>query len=309
MAAAADTSKTRVAFIPEAAWGVTPASPTFQNFRRTNGNMRTKKTVVQSEEIQLDRNVREVIQTGQDAEGSYDFEMSYGTLDDLLAGVLQGVWSTDVLTVGSAHKPFTFEETVDLGGGSFSYSRFNGCEVDRLSLNIQSRQPVKGTIALMGQKETLAISILSGATYTAANTKSIATAVNFANLSLAGLSPLPRIKGINFQIANGLRIRDGLGDLHSDEFGTGQSVITGQIEALFKTNALYQKVLDHGGGQLAFTLGNVTTEKYTFDFPAIRFLDGARVLGGRDGDVMVSIPWQAEGTAAVPSMSITRGVA
>ncbi len=305
----ADSSKTRVAFIAESAWGTTPATPTFVTMRRTSGNMRTNKTVVRSDEIQLDRNTRQVLQTGQDAAGSYDFELSYGSLDALLEAALQGAWTTDVLTVGGARKPFTFEETIDLNDSSFSYSRFVGCEVNSLSLNFAARDTVKGSVALMGKSEALATAILSGATYTAPNTNTIETGVNFASLAVHSLSPLPRVKSISLQISNGLRVRDGLGDLYSSQFGSGKCAVTGSIEAYFSSNALYQAVLDHGAGALQFTVGAVTAKKYTFAMPAVRFLDGARVIGGSTSDVMVTIPFEAEGTAAAPGISITRAVA
>lgn len=305
----ADSSKTRVAFIAESAWGTTPSTPTFLTMRRTSGNMRTSKTIVRSEEIQLDRNVRQVLEAGQDAAGSYDFELSYGSMDPLLEGALQAAWSTNVLTVGGSRKPFTFEETVDLNDGGFSYSRFVGCEVNSLSLNFASRQAARGSIALMGKSETLDTSIISGATYTAPNTNTIETGINFASLSVHSLSPLPRVKSISLQIANGLRVRDGLGDKFSAQFGSGKCVITGSLQAYFSSNALYQKVLDHGAGAIEFTIGAVTNKKYTFALPAARFLDGARVIGGSSDDVMVEIPFEAEGTAAAPSLSITRAVA
>lgn len=305
----ADSSKTRVAFIAESAWGTTPTTPTFLTMRRTSGNLRTAKTTVRSEEIQLDRNVRQVLETGQDVEGSYDFELSYGSLDPLLEGLLQAAWTTNVLTVGGTRKPFTFEETVDLNDGTFGYSRFVGAEVNSLSLNIAARQAVRGSIGLMAKSETLDTAIISGATYTGANTNTIETAVNFASLDVHSLTPLPRVKSISLQIANGLRVRDGLGDKFSAQFGSGKCQITGVIEAYYSSNALYQKVLDHGVGALEFTIGAVTNKKYTFEMAAAQFLNGAKIIGGSADDVMVSIPFEAVGTAAAPSLTITRAVA
>src|SRR5579871_994869 len=178
----AASSKTRVAYVAETAWGTIPTTPTFLEIRRTNGNLRTKKTTVVSDEIHLDRNIRAEQQTGQDVTGSYDFELSYGSFDDMFAGAMMGTWSTNVLKNGTTEQSFTFEETVDWGS-SKGYARFTGCEVDSIDLTFASRQLVKGSIALLGQSESLDTTILTGATYTAPNTNPIETAASFASLT------------------------------------------------------------------------------------------------------------------------------
>ena len=53
--AIASTARTRAAYIAETVPGVTPATPTFKEFRRTSGNLRTKKTTVQSDQITLEK--------------------------------------------------------------------------------------------------------------------------------------------------------------------------------------------------------------------------------------------------------------
>jgi hypothetical protein len=308
--AIASTSRTRVAYIAEAAYGTTPATPTFLEIRRTGGEMRTKKTTVVSDEISLDRNIRDEYQVAQDAEGQYDFELTYGTFDDLLAGALFGSWTTNVLTNGSVEQSFTFEETVDLGGGSFAYSRFIGVEVDSLALNFPARKGVTGSIKLMGKQQSLATAIIAGATYTAPNTNVPETSVSVANLSIAGLAPAPKIKNLALNIANNLRIRDTVGSLYTDSFGSGQIDVTGSFDAYFESNALYQAVLDHGGGAISLTVGAVANKKYTIEMPVVRFLDGARRLGGKNDDVMINVPFRAIYDSGISgSIRITRAVA
>lgn len=305
----ASTARSRVAYIPEVTYGTTPATPAFQELRRTSGNLVTKKGTVVSDEIRLDRNVRDEFMVSQDVNGSYDFELSYGSYDDLLAAVMFGDWSSNVLWNGSTEKSFTFEETVDLGGGSYAYSRFAGVEASTLALNFNSRAAVKGSISLMGQQETTGTAIISGATYTAPNTNKIETAVSVASLAIAGLSPVPKIKSLSLNINNNLRIRDRVGSLYTEQFGMGQADVTGQIEVYFESNAVYDQVLAHGGGALSLTVGAVTAKKYTFNMPNVVFLDGARKIGGKNDDVMASIPFRALYDGSNGSLSITRAVA
>jgi len=305
----ASTARSRVAYIPEVTYGTTPATPAFQELRRTSGNLVTKKGTVVSDEIRLDRNVRDEFMVSQDVNGSYDLELSYGSYDDLLAAALFGDWSSNVLWNGSTEKSFTFEETVDLGGGTYAYSRFAGCEVSTLALNFNSRAAVKGSVSLMGKQETTGSAIISGATYTAPNTNKIETAVSVASLSVASLSPVPKIKSLSLNVNNNLRIRDRIGSLYTEQFGMGQSDITGTLEAYFETNALYDAVLAHGGGAISLVVGAVSTKKYQIDLPNVVFLDGAKKLGGKNDDVMVSLPIRALYDGSNGSMKITRAVA
>lgn len=305
--AIASTSRSRVAYIAETVFGTTPATPTFKEFRRTTGNLRTKKTTVQSDQITLNRNVRDEYMVGQDVEGSYDFEFSADTLDDILAGALRGTWATNVLVNGVTEPSFTFEETIDLSG-SYAYHRFPGCRIDTMALNFASRKAIAGSINIKGQQQTLATAIISGATYTAATTTPVETAVNVASLTVAGASA--KVRSLSLNIANNLRGRETVGGLYVDSFGMGMCDVTGTIEAYFESNTLYQSVLDHGGGAVSLTAGGTANKKYTFLLPAVKFLDGAVKLGGKNDDVMVSIPFRAIYDATTAgSIKITRAVA
>lgn len=306
--AIASTSRSTVAYVPEVTYGTTPATPTFKKLRRTSGELGTKKTTVVSDEVQIDRNVRAEQQVAQDVSGSFDLELSYGTLDDLLEGVMLSAWSTDVLKNGTTGKSYTFEQTVDVGGSN-TYSRFTGCYLDSLSLTVSSRALVKASVAIMGLKETLDTAIITGATYTAPNTNAIETGVNVASLSVDGVSGA-KVKSVSINIKNNLRVRDTVGSLYTEEFGLGQCDVTGTVEAYFESNALYQKVLDHGVGAITFTIGSVTAKKYTVTMPICQFLDGAKKLGGKNDDVVVSIPFRAVyDSSSSASITITRAVA
>lgn len=307
----ASGSTRRIAYVPETVFGTTPATPSFKTFRATGGGPRTNKTTGTSDEIQADRNVRDEFQLGQDVAGAYNFELAYGNLDDLLEGVLFGAWATDVLKNGVTAKSFTFEETVDLGGGNKSFSRFDGCMVSMLSLAIASRAAITGSVTVMGQQESLDTAIVTGATYAAPGTTPISTAsANVAALTVTGVATPPKVRSLNIEINNNLRTRPLVGSLFTDSFGYGRCEVTGTLECYFETNDLYQKVLDHGSGALSFTVGNAPNKKYTFSLPKIIFGNGERRPGGNNDDVMVSIPFRAvfDDTSAA-TIVLTRNVA
>lgn len=300
----------RYAYIAEVTPGTTPTTPTFKVMRTTGGGLRNNKSTSVSDQVRADRNVPDEILVGVDAGGSYPFELTYGSFDDIMAAALFGSWSTDVLKNGISRQFFTFEETIELGATD-SFSRFTMSMIDMLSLDIQARQKITGSFNVFAQKETLGTAILSGATYTAANTKQVMSAgASVGALAVASLNPVPKLRRIQLQVGNNLRRRPVIGSLYSEEYGEGRCDVTGTLEAYFESNDLYQAVLDHGGGALSVTLGQDDDEHYTIDLPNIVFLDGARQLGGNNDDVIVSVPFRAKYSASdAASIKITRAVA
>ncbi len=309
--ALADHSGTRIAYVPEATFGVTPATPTFKTFRTTRaGGLRSNKTTVTSDEIRADRNVPDEPLVGLDVTGEYPVEMSYGSFDDLLEGLLFGTWATNVLKNGVTRKSFTFEETRELGATD-SFSRFPGVMVNSGQFTVNAREKIMATLSMMGVSEALATAIVTGATYTPASAEPIMTAsANVASLVVSDIDPAPKVRSLGFTINNNLRTRPAAGSVYSEEFGAGRCDVTGTLEAYFQSNALYQRVLDHGGGALSFVAGAGANKKYRFTFPKIIFLDGTIPSGGNTDDVMVSVPWRAVYDATEGcSVKIERAVA
>ena len=303
----ANGSGTRIAFVPETSFGVTPATPTFQIGRFTGAGLRTNKTTGTSDEIRQDRNVPAEFQLGQDVAGNYDFELSYGSMDSLLAAALFGSWTSDVLVNGITPQSFTFEETLELGATD-SFSRYAGVMVNTLSLEIAARAAITGTLGLMGQKETLGTAIVSGATYPAANSEPVLTSsAHVITLTVGGQTY--SVRRVQLEISNNLRTRPVVGDLYSVEFGSGRFDVTGTMEVYFDSNTLYQSVLDHGMGALSFKAGAAAAKRYQFDIPALQFGNGERTQRRNDSDVMASIPFRGVFHAATGgSLKITRAV-
>jgi len=300
---------TRVAYIAESAFGTTPSTPTFQVLRTTNAGLATNKLTGTSQDLRADGNVPDEFLLGMDVEGSYNFELSYGTLDDILAGALAASWSTNVLKNGMTPKFFTFEETIELGSTD-SFSRFVGCMVDSFTLDITARQAITGSFGLIGKSETLATAIISGATYTAANTKAVMTgAASVGALTVGSISPAPLVRRLQLQINRNLRRRTVVNSLYTDEPGVGRCDVTGNLECYFASNALYQAVLDHDTIAIETTLGTVTSEKYTIEIPSAKLGSGRRVVGGNGSDIMVNIPFRGlYNSSDAASIVITRAV-
>ncbi|HNU83724.1 MAG TPA: phage tail tube protein, partial [Thermoanaerobaculia bacterium] len=90
------SNRTRVAYVAESNWGVTPATPTLTTVRRTGGSLKSPTETVTSNEIRSDRNRATVQRVGVSANGSMEFELSYGSHDDLLAAAFASAWTTAI---------------------------------------------------------------------------------------------------------------------------------------------------------------------------------------------------------------------
>ncbi len=304
----ASGSEVRVGYVAESAFGTTPTTPTFKVARVTSGGLRTNKQTGVSDERRADRNVSDVFLLGLGAGGSYDAELSYASFDDWFEATLCGTWASDVLKNGVTRRSFTFEETRELGATD-SFSRFTGTNFNGFSLSLAANAKAELTFDLLAKQETLATAIVSGATYTAANTNAIMTAPrSVAGLEVGGETL--KVMSLSIEVTNNLRERPEVGSLYSNQFGVGRFEATGTLEVYFESNDAYQDVLNHASGALEFTIGDVTTEKYAFLLPKIIFMDGQITAGGNDDDVMVSIPFQAVyDTTETCSVKITRAVA
>ena len=304
----ASGSEIRVGYVPEAAWAQTPATPGFKTLRVTGGGLRTNFSVGTSDERIADRNVRDEYLQGEDASGTYNFELSYGTLDDILEAVMFGTWTGNVLKNGNTRRSFTFEETLETGATD-SFFRFPGCMVNSLSMELSSRAAVTGSFNLMAKQEIPASAPVTGATYAAPTTTETLTAsASVAAFDMMGTSP--KVRRLQFEINNGLRTRPLIASRYSEEFGVDRCNISGTMEAYFEDNTLYQRVFNRDAGPLSFTVGNVSGEKYTFLFPNIKFGNGERSAPGNADDVILTLPFRALYSAPdAASLVITRAVA
>lgn len=304
MASGADT---RVAYVAESTFGTTPATPSFKALRVTSGGLSTSKQTLVSEELRGDQNVVDELQVGQDVEGSYPFELSYGSFDDWIEAALGGSWTSNVLKNGQTARFFTVEEIIELGATD-SYRRFAGCMINEFSLNVASRQRITGSFGVLGRQETLATAIVSGATYADPSSEGIMTAgTSVGTVTVGALSGLC-LTSLSLTVNRNLRPRHCISDIYSHQMTYGSCDVTGQAEVYFESNAAYQAVLDHGSAAISVTLGHDANKKYTIAIPKARWLDGAVRIGGKNDDIMVEMPFRGV-LDTDHSIQITRAVA
>ena len=301
-----DSSQTRLAYIAEVTYGTTPTTPAFKNLRYTGESLNPNIQNVTSNEIRADRNIPDVIQVGSEAGGNVEFELSYGSFDDLIEGLMQSTWSTNVIKNGVAPKSFTLEKTFE-AGGTDQYHRFTGAMVNTLSLNVRAREIVSGSFGFMCKGMSQAQAIITDATYAAVNANPVINAAsNFASLAIEGVTS-PQIMGLTLNVTNNLRQDAVVGQVDSKGIGSGRFQVSGTINAYFENEELLELYLANTASGLSFVLGGASSLNYTFSIPNLKFDDHKVVAGGNDQPVMAEISFVGiYDTSDAATLKITR---
>jgi hypothetical protein len=108
---AADSNRTGLAYVKEVAWGTNPAT-TMADLRWTGESFSYNLTKTKSTEIRSDRQSTDLILTGAECSGGFNFELSYSDFDEFMTGALWSAgWST-ASTIGDVATDIGF----DVGG-------------------------------------------------------------------------------------------------------------------------------------------------------------------------------------------------
>jgi hypothetical protein len=289
----ADSSQFRLAHIAESTAGTTPSTPTLLVDRVTGGGMQTIQDYITSNEIRSDRQVTDRVRVGRRSEGTYNFELSYGSFDDWMESLFQSTWSTNVLENGVTRKYFTFEETFECGATD-QYKRFTGVQVNDMSLSISANSIVTGSFGLMGfGTPSLAQAAIASSTYTAANTNPVLSASNdFASFAMTSVTS-PKIQALNLNITNNLRNQPVVGDIDPVGQGSGRFEVTGSITMYFENNEAYDLFLANTYTDLSFSVGGASTLKYDVSIPNIKFTSASIEAAGNDTDVPITLDFGA----------------
>lgn len=97
-----DANRTRLSFKEESSWGVSPSTQAYQELRITGESLGFNIEFINSEELRSDRQITDLVQTGAEVAGGFNFELSYGSFDDLLEGALFSDWS-DLATISGVY--------------------------------------------------------------------------------------------------------------------------------------------------------------------------------------------------------------
>lgn len=96
-----ETTETQLSYLAESVWGTTP-SAAFTALRTTSSSLQGSKSRTRPNEITGSRRVSTSITQQEQASGSINFNLSYGTYDDFFAGALGNDWTATQTIAGVA---------------------------------------------------------------------------------------------------------------------------------------------------------------------------------------------------------------
>ena len=300
-----DTNLVSVAIAAESTFGTAPTTG-YKFLRYTGESLQFNINNTQSAEIRNDRNVSDMVRTDASVSGDLNFELTFGTFDDLLEGVMCGAYSTHVLKNGTIPKTFTMEKHFGAGVTN-PFHVYKGMQPSGLSLSLSAGDMVTGAFSFLGKEATTASSKAASGAITAVNANPVMNAVNnVASLKEGGSTYGDKVMSLDLSIENNLRVRNAIGTLGATSIGLGQFVVTGSMSVYFASSAVYTKFLNGTDSSLEFQL-NDGTNHYTFLLPKVEYTAGNVTAGSTNADVMAEMEFQAKfDSSEACTLKITR---
>lgn len=291
--------------VAEATYGTTPETPLLNNLRHTSCSLALSKESFQSAEINATRNLQDYRHGNRQIGGDIGIELSAGTYDSLLEGLLMGTWTANVLKIGQTRKSFSMlREFVDqTTAGQKRFHLATGVELNKLALSMVAGRIITGTFGVIGRDISYSDDDPSGATYDGPTTTTPMDTF-LGSLTIGG-SPYD-ITELSLNIENGLTPNFILFDDKTSLPSTQLCNITGEIGVRF-TSATLLEAFDAGTKlALAFTTQDAAGKSYAFSIPKIMLNGGQPDVGG-EGPINLKIPFQAVYDTGIGStMQITR---
>jgi len=306
-----ETNRTRLSYDTEATWNTPPASLEMQALRITGESLVHNVDNITSAEIRSDRNVAALIQANKYSGGGFNFELSYGSFDEIIAAALffatPASWTsvdsiTEGIKNGVTETSFTMERAhLDKD----QYFLFTGMTPNTFNLTVSAGAIVTGSFDFMGGfpsdesagqglKDTTYEESSSG-TPTAATTSDPFNGIGNVGTIEEGGAALTGIylSEISFSLSNNLRNLPALGYDTPVDISAGKCDVTGTITAYFEDNQIYDKFMGGTDTSLEFTLTDLASQSMRFHFPKVRYETDTANAGGQDADVMETIGFRA----------------
>lgn len=299
----------QLAYIKETEWGTTPATPAWQITRLTGESFKITRETKQSAEITPERNVSDLIHIGGGAEGGFNFEMSYGAYDDILAAMLYGTWVDNVLSNGVTQSSLSFEKKFLVDTATYNYFRYTGMVPNTMSLSIAAGEIITGSFDFMGKGGSVAATAIASSTYVNAAAENVLSASSHVGaLSLGSFATAKMLK-VDLSASNNLQTARVIGSLDNADIGAGQFNVSGNVEIYFEDKAVYEAYLNATEMALSVTMGKDAGKKYKIDFPRIKFSGGEVNAPGQGNHIVAKMSFDALGDPTEKyTMKITRAV-
>jgi hypothetical protein len=222
--------------------------------------------------------------------------------------------SSSVVVNGNTIPSFTLEwHQTDIA----QFLQYTGMRSNTMSLELSVGSILTGSFGFMGQGHaiTQATTLPGGPNFTASQDGEVMNAVTDLGVIAVGGSNLLAggtsfVRNLSLEINNNLRGQKALGVFGNAGVGIGEFAVSGTMEVYFQDEALYEQALEGENTTLAFGVADFTGAGYLVELDKIRWVNPAMNPGGKDSDMMVSLPFEAFYDSTVNrGIRITRAIA
>lgn len=282
--------------VEEETYGVTPTDPTLDTVRITGTTLGLTKDSLQSSEIRSDRQIADFRLGSNQVGGDISFELSYGSFDKLLQGVLlSDDWSgtPEAILAGLTRKPFTFVRYfADVAGSDKPYYIYKGVEINQLQLTISANAMITGTFTVFGQSQEIAEDLSSLGTPVINEPSTTEPLDSFTGSLQEGTETIAVVTEVTLTLANGIEPRFVVGSKNSIEPSLGRSTLTGNVTAYFENSTLVEKFINEEDSSIVLTLPDTAGNSIEITIPRIKYTGGQPDVSG-EGPITLSLPFQA----------------
>ena len=206
--------------------------------------------------------------------------------------------SSSTVVNGQGKTSYTLEwDQTDIG----QFLHYKGMRPNTMSLEFAVGSIITGSFGFMGQGHDITqASVLpkDGGSWIASKDGEVMNSVTDVGIiAVGGVNLLAGgtsfIRNISLEISNNLRGQKALGVFGNAGVGYGEFSVSGSMEVYFQDEALYKQALEGTNTTLAFGVADFTGAGYLIELDKIRFNNASMNPGGKDGDMMVSLPIEA----------------
>ncbi|MCB1738713.1 MAG: hypothetical protein KDH20_02025 [Rhodocyclaceae bacterium] len=296
---------TQIALFDESTFGAMPGSPAGKLLYCTTASPDAKRTLVRSNTITNGRTSHRVWPDQWDITAAIAGELAPESSGMWLKHAMGQVATTGVgpythtLTLGAL--PVGLGIEVDYGSqisGAGRYMQYHGLKANQLTLDFPATGPVTFSLDLIGASHTAASAALDASLTDTGHTPWFA----WEGTAKEGGSAIAYLSSGRIQVANGLD-----GDTYTigsagrrRAIGAGRAVVTGQIVALFESQALLDKALASTESSIEFTLsrgdglGSAGNESQVFLVEGLYYEPASPAIDTPDG-LKITLNFQAHG--------------
>lgn len=301
-----------------------PSDQVWKQVRITGESMDLNLSSTVSDEITPNRSVSDSILTQGEVSGGFTYDVTAENLDDFIISVLQAnkdllvdpaasnPWlDTETIKNASVKKCLMFLKRVQVGADTHAYV-FRGCQVDSLSLSLESGAIISGEASVMGSGGAVSLAVGTWVYEYATDTPLMSAVSSLASFNLTDDQDAAidtTFQSFTLTISNQMRqqFAVGTGNLFAAGIASGRIMVTTSTTQYYSSFDMYDQYVADKVLKLEFALADANGNGWTFDMDKFKAQGGVVPLaGGPDADLLVSPDMQAFEDSTNGTISITK---